>query len=134
MMQTEANPMRLWSADDYPMLQSWWEGHGWPAVPQRVLPPLGLIYADTAAGWLYMDNGGTGVAMMEWLVTNPEARPLESARALANVIELLKAEAKRMEYAFILSTCRQPALARLLNRAGFATTDTEMIHLLGVFA
>ena len=92
-----------------------------------------MILDDTAAGWLYMDNGGTGVAMMEWLVTNPEARPLEAARALTKVVEFLKAEAKRMDYAIILTTCRQPALARLLNRAGFSTTDTEMIHLLGVF-
>lgn len=125
--------LRMVSADDYTMFKTWWEGHGWPAVPQRVLPPLGVVMGDCAAGWLYMDNGGTGVAMMEWLVTNPDAPMLIAARSLTKVIEFLKAEAKRMEYPIILSTCRQPGLARLLNRAGFQTTDTEMIHLLGVF-
>jgi hypothetical protein len=126
-------PLRMWSAADYPMLEAWWQGHGWSAVPQRVLPPLGVIYDNMAAGWLYMDNGGTGVAMMEWLVTNPAEKPLKAARALGLLVGFLKAEAKRMDYPIILTTCRQPALARLLNRAGFQTTDREMIHLLGVF-
>lgn len=115
------------------MLTSWWQGHGWPPVIKRVLPPLGVIYADTAAGWLYMDNGGTGVAMMEWLVTNPNAKPLDAARALRKVVAFLKSEAKRMAYPIILTTCRQPSLARLLGRDGFEVSDKEMIHLIGVF-
>lgn len=129
----ESEPLRLVEAGDYNMLKLWWQGHGWPAVPQRVLPPLGVIYGNKAAGWLYMDNGGTGVAMMEWLVTNPEAKPLEAARAISKVVEFLKSEAKRMDYPIILTTCRQKSLARLLNRAGFETSDSDMIHLLGVF-
>lgn len=126
-------PLRMWSPDDYPMLETWWQGHGWPAVPLRVLPPLGVILNDTAAGWLYMDNGGTGIAMMEWLVTNPAAKPMKAAKDLMRVVEFLKSEAKRMDYAIILTTCRQPALARMLNRSGFQTSDTEMIHLVGIF-
>jgi hypothetical protein len=132
-METEPGLFRMVAGEDYPMLASWWQGHGWQAVPQRVLPPLGIIYADTAAGWLYMDNGGTGVAMMEWLVTNPAAKPLDAARALRKVVAFLKDEAKRMEYPIILTTCRQPGLARLLGREGFSVSDTEMIHLIGVF-
>lgn len=132
-METEPGLFRMVAGEDYPMLASWWQGHGWQAVPQRVLPPLGIIYADKAAGWLYMDNGGTGVAMMEWLVTNPEAKPLDAARALRKVVAFLKDEAKRMEYPIILTTCRQPSLARLLGREGFEVSDTEMIHLIGVF-
>ena len=132
-MNASDAPLRMWTREDYPILHGWWSGHGFPPVPERLLPPLGVIYEDHAAGWLYLDNGGTGVAMMEWLVTNPAARPLSAARALSKVITFLKSEAKRMDYAIILSTCRQASLARLLNREGFQTTDTDMIHLLGVF-
>lgn len=128
-----ANEIRLVTPEDYPTLERWWTGHGWPAVPQRVLPPLGVIAGEMAAGWLYMDNGGTGVAMMEWLVTDPQAKPLAAAKALSSVVGFLKSEAKRMDYPIIFTTCRQPALARLLNREGFMTTDTEMIHMLGTF-
>lgn len=115
------------------MLASWWVGHGWPAVPLQVLPPLGVILGNDAAGWLYMDNGGTGVAMLEWLVTNPEAKPMQAAKSLVKVVEFLKSEAKRMDYGAILTTCRQPSLARLLERSGFSKTDENMIHLMGVF-
>ena len=122
----------MWSPDDYPMLCEWWQGHGWGAVPLKVLPPLGVILDNTAAGWLYMDNGGTGVAMLEWLVTNPKASPLRSARCISKVVEFLKSEAKRMDYGAILTTCRQPSLARLLARNGFVKTDENLLHMMGV--
>lgn len=127
-----SDELRMVTAGDYPTLKQWWRGHGWEPVPQRMLPPLGVI-GDAAAGWLYMDNGGTGIAMMEWLVTNPKASALVAARALMRVVEFLKLEASRLDYHIILTTCRQPTLARMLNRAGFQTTDREMIHLIGVF-
>lgn len=128
-----SDELRIWSKDDYEMLASWWRGHGWPAVPVQILPPLGVIYGNDAAGWLYMDNGGTGVAMLEWLVTNPESKPIRAAKGISKVVEFLKSEAKRIDYGAILTTCRQPALARLLERSGFSKTDENMIHLMGVF-
>ena len=124
---------RLVTDADYPMLSGWWQGHGWAAVPQAVLPALGVIMADTAAGWLYMDNSGRGVAMMEWLVTDPAASPIQAARALSAVVDFLKSEALRMDYHVILTTCRQESLARMLGKRGFEVTDREMIHLIGVF-
>lgn len=129
-METDG-PYRIWSAADYPTLCGWWEAHGFPAVPALRLPPLGVIYDNTAAGFLYMDNGGTGVAMLEWLVTNPEAKPMQAAKALRKVVAALKAEAARMDYVMLLTTCKQPSLARLLEGCGFTRTDSEMIHLVG---
>lgn len=111
------------------MLQQWWNGHGWPAVPEAALPRLFVIYEDTAAGGLYMSNCGAGVAMLEWLVTNPESAPLKAARALKRVVEFLLVEARRMDYGMVLTTCRQPSLSRLLERSGFRVTDSQMIHL-----
>lgn len=120
--------MRLWQPSDYDMLASWWVGHGWQAVPMRVLPPLGVVFGDKAAGWAYMDNGSCGVAMIEWLVTNP-AKGLSAAKGLGNVLEFLESELRRMDYSTILTTCRQESLARLLARHGFQKTDSGMIHL-----
>lgn len=113
------------------MLESWWKGHGWSPVPECMLPKLFVIYDDTAAGGLYMSNCGCGVAMIEWIVTNPGAKPMAAAKAITKVVEFLKSEAKRMDYRAILTTCRQPSLARLLERHGFERTDEQMIHLLG---
>jgi hypothetical protein len=125
-METEL--LRIWSHEDYDMLAAWWQGHGWPAVPERILPPLGVIFADKAAGFAYMDNGGSGVAMIEWLVTNPQAG-LSAAKGLHHVVDFLSMDLARMGYTTILTTCRQESLARLLNREGFKTSDREMIHL-----
>ncbi len=117
--------------EDYEMLASWWTGHGWPAVPKHILPPLGIIADNIAAGWLYMDNGGTGVCMMEWLVTDPKVSPIATVRALRVVVDFLKSEASRMDYGVMLTTCNQEGLARLLENKGFQRTDTGMIHLIG---
>ena len=131
-MTDDPSPLRMWQPADYPMLAGWWHGHGWPAVPQRVLPPLGVIHDNSAAGWAYMDNGGIGVAMIEWLVTDPQASPIQAARSLSRVVEFLRSELRRMDYAIVLTTCRQESLARMLERQGFQRSDTGMIHLVGV--
>lgn len=126
---TAPERLRMWKPDDYPMLKSWWEGHGWNAVPLCILPPLGVICDDAAAGFAYMDNGGTGVAMMEWMVTDPNAG-LRGVKALHHVVTWLSQELKRMDYGAILTTCRQPALARFLEKRGFNKTDEGVIHLI----
>lgn len=121
----------MWTVDDYPMLESWWKGHGWPPVPLQILPPLGVIFDNAAAGFAYMDNGSTGVAMMEWLVTDPKAG-LKAAKALKHVVGFLTTELKRLDYGAILTTCKQPSLARLLEGSGFNRTDEGMFHLIKI--
>lgn len=116
----------------YPELESWWRGHGWPAVPLAILPRLGVLASHgtrpVAAAWLYMDNS-VGVSMLEWTVTNPSAAPREAAVAISRIVEFLQQEARALDYGVMLTTCRQESLARLLQRAGFRETDREMIHL-----
>ena len=73
-----------------------------------------------------------GVAMIEWLVTDPQASPIQAARSLSRVVEFLRSELRRMDYAIVLTTCRQESLARMLERQGFQRSDTGMIHLVGV--
>lgn len=122
----------------HPIAMAWWQGHGWPGIPLQILPKLGiraeLAHPETdrdpvplAAGWLYMDNS-VGVAMLEWLVTDPHAPPLQTAKALAHLITFAKNEAKRLGYGIVLATCRQDSLSKLLQRHGFQVTDTGVTH------
>jgi hypothetical protein len=117
---------------DYETVKAWWHGHGWPGVPLAMLPKLGVIAfrdeQEAAAGWLYMDNS-CGVCMLEWLVTNPDLRGREPIYAIRTVTDYLTLAAKEMNYGVMLTSCKQPSLARIHEKAGFTRTDGEMIHL-----
>jgi len=124
--------IRMFQESDYPMVQQWWVEHGWTPVPFGMLPKLGVIWGadgdDLAAGWLYMDNS-VGVCMLEWVVSNPVAPGAGVVRAISHIVKFLSAEAIRLNYSVMLTTCRQESLARLYERQGFKKTDSEMIHL-----
>jgi hypothetical protein len=117
---------------DYAIVKEWWVGHGWNAVPISVLPKLGIVAnldgGPVAAGWLYMDNS-IGVSMMEWVVSNPGAKPKSVYRSIKAIVEFLKGQAKSFGYSVMLTTCKQESLARVYEKTGFQRTDTEMIHL-----
>jgi hypothetical protein len=122
-------------ATDYPIVEEWWNAHGWTAVPKVMLPKLGVVAfydgdnkQDAAAAWLYMDNSSP-VCMLEWMVTNPSLSATKTVRALKHLSEFLTNEAKHNGYAVMLTTCKQESLAKFHTKQGFTTTDEAMIHL-----
>lgn len=127
--------IRSYHPDDYPMVFSWWDAHGWDAVPEPILPKFGVVAHRSgnaiAAAWLYMDNS-VGVSMMEWMVANPESSARDVVAAIREIIEFLKQAAIKMDYGVMLTTCKQESLASLYERNGFQRTDSSMIHLLRV--
>jgi hypothetical protein len=120
---------------DYDMLVSWWAGHGWTALPKHALNTLGVICAvdgvDTAAAFLLMSNS-TGVAMLEWLVTNPDANVRAAYLAIPTVTAFIESEAARMNYGVLLTACRQPSLVRMYERSGFTVTDRNVTHMIKI--
>jgi len=127
--------LREFQPDDYPIVAGWWSAYGWSAVPYAILPKLGVVgtlgHEPAAAGWLYMDNS-VGVCMLEWLVTNPYCTGKESLRVINAITEHMKSVALSMNYGVMLTTCRQPSLARVHERNGFIKTDEGMIHLVRI--
>lgn len=130
--------IREYTPNDYPMLCEWWRGHGWDPVHELMLPKLGVIVDEfdadgfqmpIAASFLYMDNS-CGVAMMEWTVSNPKAAGRSIFKAISTIIDFLAISAKEMGYSVILTTCKQPSLARVFQKGKFIRTDSEMIHLI----
>lgn len=112
----------------------WWKAHDWPGVSLHILPKCGLLVeADDgtplAASWLYMDNS-VGVGMLEWTVTNPKATPKQSYIAIALLVQSAREVARTLDYGVLLTTAKQHALARCLEKNGFIQTDTGMTHLL----
>lgn len=122
---------------DYPTVAGWWAAHGWPAVPEDILPKLGVVAyfgsgeheRGAGAAWLYMDNS-VGVCWLEWIVTNPKNRASESMRAIKALTDFLKSQASSFGYGRMMTTCRQPSLVRLHEHNGFIKTDENVTHLI----
>ena len=110
----------------------WWEGHGWDAVPQVFLPVVGFVIEDDGIprcmAWLKQENS-TPIAMLEWLVTNPENTPRQTMRAIKAVTGTARDCAKAMGRVALFTYCKQPSLARVYENSGFQQTDSGMIHL-----
>lgn len=117
----------------YQLLTSWWEGHGWDAVPSQILPKLGVVGTveakPCAAGFVYMDNS-VGVAMLEWVVTDPEATPMRVYKSLKEVTEFLCHRVKELGYGVILTSCKQDSLSTFYTKAGFNKTDEGLTHFI----
>ncbi len=129
--------LRPYAAEDHEMLSTWWKGHGWPSVPAPLIPPFSFIAHDLAGvdqafAAAYLDNGGTGVAMLTWITANPKNSPQQSLGALDTLIPFMRDHMRnKLDYPFILAPCRLPSLARLLQKHGFmpaGETYTEYIY------
>jgi hypothetical protein len=122
-------------ATDHPIVAKWWEGHGWPVVPQLMLPKLGAVaffagdkIEDAAAAWLFMDNSAP-VCWLEFMVSNPDLAPKKVYTALKHLDAYLTTEAKINGYAFMLTTCRQDSLVKFHEKHGFTATDHDVTHM-----
>lgn len=117
---------------DYPVVSEWWKAHGWPSVPQAMLPKLGIMVERNGdpclAGWLYMDNS-CGVSMLEWVVSNPETPPRDVLRSIEHLTCAIKLCAAQNGYHSMLTSCKQESLARAYEKNGFTRTDDSMKHL-----
>ena len=123
---------RLFTHEDYPMLVSWWEGHGWPAVPEIALPKVGILIESLdsvlAAAWLYFETSGV-VCQMEWVVTNPNNKPKDSVKALSLLLDAIDQVRAANGYKVTQTACKVPSLIRLYEKAGFVKTDEGITHM-----
>ena len=138
-METDAKPtrailsVRMVDIDaDYPVVSEWWKAHGWPPVPQYMLPKLGIMVERDGlpclAGWVYMDNS-CGVCMLEWVVSNPDTPPRDVLRSIEHLTAAAKLVSVQNNDHSMLTSCKQESLARAYERNGFVRTDEQMKHL-----
>lgn len=126
--------LRLFTPEDHTIVCAWWEAHGWPAIPLHRLPH-GVIASkdgmDVAAGWLFIDAFGSGLALVEWLVSNPKAPARAVVAGMKTAVKFLVWRAGEDDFRcdYILTVCRQKGLQRLLEDSGYAVTD-QNINLL----
>lgn len=123
---------RLFTHEDYPMLVSWWKGHGWAPVPEIALPKVGILIEKDgnaySAGWIYFDTSGV-VCQLEWVVTNPRNKPKESLQAIKLLLEAVDQVRDANGYSITQTACKSPSLIKLYMKCGFVKTDDGIVHL-----
>lgn len=128
------------TADHYPTLLSWWQGHGWPSLPLSAVPPRALFayaltdidgqqtYKPYAFICAHCCDGGTGLAFLSWILTDPSNTARESHRALDFLLPAFRDSLTRQGFPYILASTVSSGLSALLQRHHFRLTDQHVLH------
>ncbi len=106
---------------DYPILCEWWAQHEWSPPPKDILPPNGYIEEGVCAGFLY--NMDSKIAMLEWVVSNPNCDKIDRARGVVSVMNRLIRHAQGTGCLVIFTSSNDSAWMNRLESFGFAKGD-----------
>ena len=119
---------------DWETLQSWWEAWEWPEMNKDLLPLNGLggliISKEdipVVAGFLYLTN--SGVAWIEWVISNPEYREDDRKDALEFLIKELENVALSVGKTIILSIGRSKGLINAHRNLGYTVDDNPSYEI-----
>lgn len=111
----------------------WWEAQGWSPMPKEALPQIGIISFDdetpVAVCWLYQTD--STMAVMEWMVANPEVRDKTvRKRGIESVMLALQDVAKSMGFKTIFTSTKNRPYMKKLENVGFQATEDNMTNFL----
>lgn len=115
---------------DHPTLAKWFTAQEWPTLPKEALPKTGYIVPGYCAGFLYKTD--SSIAMLEWIIANPDTDYKDRAVAINNVIESLVKEAKRSGYSVVFTYTKHERLIDKYLNNNFKITDKDMTHFMRV--
>ena len=130
--------MRKLTESDYEALCEWWKAWKWPPVEKDFLPDNGtggyVIEKDglmIVAGFVYITN--SKVALLEWIISNPEYRETDSDTAITCLIRAIETLIKDWGYKYVFSVGRTKALIERHKKLGYhvdETTSHEIVKIL----
>ena len=82
-------------------------------------------HMDIAAGWVHMDKNSP-MCWMNWLVTNPGAKPKEKHDGFNTVIDNLIGLAEKSGYSFMAAFFYQKSIQRLAFKKGFMMNHDQV--------
>lgn len=109
--------IRLFHQADLESVNRWYAARGDPALPITMLPEIGIIEEDTAAGFLYRTDA-PAMAMLDSFVSNPEAPLRARATALREIAQRLIELAGAGGIRHIMALCKSRGIERLASRMG----------------
>lgn len=125
--------MRRYEPTDYPEIADWYAARGEIALPLECFPRTGLILPGVAAGFLYATD--SALALIDCVVTNPEASPMARGRAVSGVLRALLDEAGKQGFRIVAGSTRYRGMRRSAERIGFKYTgDFAMMFAATTFA
>lgn len=132
--------LKPYKVEDYQEVSEWFQKHGWPPVQADILPALGAIVYDKetnknlAVAWLYIE-ATRPVAVLEWMLTNPDNSPKNSYKAIVILVEYIKKLVTDMRYKVLFTSTKTEGLIKLYEKAGLQKADTGMtnfVYMTGV--
>lgn len=111
--------MRPFDPTDLPTLNSWYAAHGLQELRAGLIPLVGFIVPNVAAGFLYRTDAAE-LALIEGYVTNPAATATNRSLALHAITEELLRSARNSGIRTIVGLCRTRSIKRLALKYGFA--------------
>jgi hypothetical protein len=126
--------VRSLQESDWETMQAWWEAWGWPEVTKDLMPldGLGGLMIEKngvaiASGFLYLTN--SKVAWTEWIVSDPEYRQEDRAKALSMLVSGLENIAVSAGYKIILSVGRNKGLLNIHKELGYTVDDSPSYEI-----
>lgn len=119
--------VRKYKNTDYYTLSYWWDKHGQNYPELETLPDSGYIVDNIAACFVYKTN--SNLAMIEFLISNPESNKEERNQAIDLVIDACINDAKESGYKVIYNVVdlKKPHVVKRFTDRGFETiNDNEM--------
>ena len=112
----------------YTIISKWWDSHGWPTIPLGSLSQLGMIvFKDDiplACGFLY--DTDSDMAILEWIVGNPDADHEDRGEGLDLVIESLGLIAMSQGKKYIHTFCKHKRLIDRYKKFNFIEGDQNV--------
>jgi hypothetical protein len=109
--------MRRYDAADYSDLSSWLSKRGMPLSQKMDLPEVGYIEPDVACGFLIQTD--TKTAIIDFVISNPEASRRERNSALNCILRELIKHARWLHYKRINASIQVSVSKELAKSVGF---------------
>ena len=110
--------------EDYETICKWWKWWRWPVLPKTALPDNGkggfMVEKNNipiVSGFLYISN--SEMAMLEWVVSNPEYREKDRKEAIELLINCVELNCSAMGFKHLITLGRNKHLIETHEKLGW---------------
>jgi len=114
--------VRLYTPNDFEMIQGWLTDRETPGFTKDLLPPFGQVVDDVAAGFIIETD--TNFAFLDYYVTNPKASLSDRIRATNTMLERAVERIESRGNRYVVAFSKSRGGVRYSRRFGFSMDET----------